>query len=350
MKKQIMAAALAGLVSMSLAACGTNGSGTETTSAPADTGSAASSDDYNLTVKDTNGDGLITVGVAQVGAESGWRIANTQSYKDTFVQANGFQLVFEDANQDSDMQKQQVRDLISQGVEVIVLDPVTDSGWEPVLQEAKDAGIPVINADRQLAAPDNLYMAFLGSDMLAEGQRATAWLQQYIKDNNITGEVDIAHLQGTIGATAQVGRSQALTDALAANPDWKVVWEQGGDFNQQTGQQVFQAFLQQNQSFKVLYSENDDMTYGAIDAMTAAGLDPKDYIIISFDGNKKAVQMVIDGTINIIGQCNPLIGPQIGDLIKASLAGQQVNKNNVSDEILITPDNAQQQLLTAFGS
>ena len=351
MKKQLMAASVAGLIALSMAGCGGGTSGNDT-SAPAatDTSSAASSTGYTLVPKDTNGDGVITVGFAQVGAESGWRTANTQSYKDYFVAANGFNLVFADANQDADKQKQDVRDLISQGVEVIDLAPVTDSGWEPILQEAKDAGIPMIISDRQLMVSDDLYLTYFGGNMQAEGERAVEWLENYLDENTITDPMSIVHLQGTIGSTAQKGRSQALSDAIAKHADWSIVYEQTGEFTQAKGQEVMESFLQQGKDFNVIYSENDDMTYGAIDALKSAGKNPSDYIIISFDGNKSAVQMVIDGTIDVIAECDPLLGPQVGDLIKKAEAGQAIAKVTYSVEGVIDSSNAAQKLSTAFGS
>jgi len=343
MKKNFMVAGIAGLLALSLTGCGGGSNDTP----PASNGGDDSS--YTLVPKDTNGDGVITVGFAQVGAESGWRTANTQSYKDYFVEKNGFKLVFADANQDADKQKQDVRDLISQGVEVIDLAPVTDSGWEPVLQEAKDAGIPLIVSDRQLMVDENLYLTYFGGDMQAEGQRAVDWLKKYIADNKITDPINIVHLQGTIGSTAQKGRSLALSNALSAN-NWNVVFEQTGEFTQAKGQEVMESFLQQGKDFNVLYSENDDMTYGAIDALKAAGKDPSSYIIISFDGNKSAVQMVIDGTIDVIAECDPLLGPQVGDLIKKAADGQQIAKITYSVEGVIDSSNAAEKIKTAFGS
>ena len=347
MKKQLIAAGLAGLMAMSITAC----SGGDNTTTPSGTtsGSNAPADGYGLQVKDTDGDGLITVGFAQVGAESGWRTANTQSYQDYFTEANGFKLVFLSANGDSDLQKTQVRDLIAQKVEVIDIAPVTDSGWEPVLQDAKDAGIPVIISDRQLSVDPNLYLTYFGGDMNAEGQRACDWLKAYMADNNMT-DATIVHLQGTMGSTAQVGRSQALKDALTANSNWSVVYEQTGNFTRDDGQQAMAAFLQQNKDFNVIYSENDDMTYGAIDALTAAGKDPKDYVIISFDGNKSAVKMVQDGIIDVIAECDPLLGPQVGDLIKQSMDGQVPEKVTYSKEGIIDSTNADAKYQTAFGS
>jgi len=359
MNKKILTLTLSGLLALSLAGCSSSSGNTATPSGgtspstppPAASSSSASTTDnspYTLVPK-AGADGLVTLGFAQVGAESGWRTANTQSYKDFFVPANGFKLVFADANQDADKQKQDVRDLIAQGVNVIDIAPVTDSGWEPVLQEAKNAGVPVIISDRQLSVPDNLYLTYFGGDMKAEGDRATAWLKKYIADNKITDPINIVHLQGTIGSTAQKGRSLALTEAAPAN-GWKVVYEQTGEFTQAKGQEVMESFLQQGKDFNVIYSENDDMTYGAIDAIKAAGKDPKKYIIISFDGNKSAVQMVIDGYIDVIAECNPLLGPQVGDLIKKAMAGETIPKVTYSVEGVIDSTNAAEKIKTAFGS
>lgn len=347
MKKSIIVAGLAGLMALSMAGCGGGTSDGTTTAGSGSTGGSTSG--YNLVPKDTNGDGVITIGFAQVGAESGWRTANTQSYKDYFVAANGFKLVFADANQDADKQKQDVRDLIAQGVEVIDLAPVTDSGWEPVLQEAKDAGIPLIISDRQLSVSDDLYLTYFGGNMEQEGKTAVQWLQDYIAANKITDPINIVHLQGTIGSTAQKGRTQALADA-APGLGWNIVFEQTGEFTQAKGQEVMESFLQQGKDFNVIYSENDDMTYGAIDALKAAGKDVESIIIISFDGNKSAVQMVIDGLIDVIAECDPLLGPQVGDLIKKAEAGQTIAKVTYSVEGFIDSTNATEKIKTAFGS
>jgi simple sugar transport system substrate-binding protein len=354
----MIVAGLAGLAALSLVGCSVGSevddatsTGVPDTSDPSASTDASTGTDsgYTLTPKDLDGDGLITVGFAQVGAESGWRTANTDSYKEYFVEENGFKLVFADANQDADKQKQDVRDLISQGVELIDLAPVTDSGWEPVLQEAKDAGIPLIISDRQLSVPEDLYLTYFGGDMRAEGDRVVDWIKSYAADQGITDPINVVHLQGTMGSSAQKGRSEALSVGAPAN-DWNVVYEQTGEFTQAKGQEVMESFLQQGKDFNVIYSENDDMTYGAIDALVAHGLDPKDYIIASFDGNKSAVQMVVDGTIDVIGECDPLLGPQVGELIKQAAAGETIAKITYSTEGLIDSTNAADKVTTAFGS
>ena len=355
MKNKFAVAAIAGLAALALTACGGGGTAAPSSQAPApapassEAAPAPAPTGYPLTITDKNGDGIITMGFAQVGAESGWRTANTQSYKDYFVKANGFELKFADANQDADKQKQDVRDFIAQGVEVIDIAPVIDSGWEPVLQEAIDAGIPVIISDRMVSAPDSMYLFYFGGNMKAEGDRAVAWLKDYIGKNNVTDPINIVHLQGTLGSTAQKGRSQALTDAAPTN-GWTIAYQQTGEFTQAKGQEVMESFLQQKKDFNVVYAENDDMAYGAIDAMNKAGIDVKSKIVISFDGNKSAVQMVIDGYIDVIAECTPLIAPQIGALIKKVLAGETVDKVQYSDEGVIDSTNAADKIKVAFGN
>jgi simple sugar transport system substrate-binding protein len=347
--KNLVVVASAAAMALSFAACSEDATDGGTTTTDGAATSTAADTGYNLIPKDTNGDGVITLGFAQVGAESGWRTANTQSYKDYFVKANGFDLVFLDANQDADKQKQDVRDLIAQGVEVIDLAPVTDSGWEPVLQEAKDAGIPVIISDRQLSVSDDLYLTYFGGNMEEEGKTAVAWLEKYIADNNITDPINIVHLQGTIGSTAQKGRTKALDDA-APTKGWNIVFQQTGEFTQAKGQEVMESFLQQGTDFNVIYAENDDMAYGAIDALKAAGKDVASYIIISFDGNKSAVQMVIDGEIDVIAECDPLLGPQVGELITKASKGETIAKVTYSVESYIDKTNAAEKIKVAFGS
>jgi simple sugar transport system substrate-binding protein len=356
MKKALSIAFSLILTAVMLFGCTQSGGGSGQTGEAAQQQSAAG---YSLKPADTNGDGLITLGFAQVGAESGWRTANTQSYKDYFVEANGFKMVFLDANQDADKQKQDVRDLISQGVEVIDLAPVTDSGWEPILQEAKDAGIPLIISDRQLTVDENLYLTYFGGNMEEEGNAASRWLEAYVADsaNGLQGKpINIVHLQGTIGSTAQKGRSLALTNAAGKN-GWNIVYQQTGEFTQAKGQEVMESFLQQNQDFNVIYAENDDMTYGAVDALNAAGKDPKPYVIITFDGNKTAIQMVADGIIDCEAECNPLLGPQVGDLINKAKAGESIPKITYSVEGLFDTEGkyagatkAVDHLPDAFGS
>jgi len=331
-------------LALGLTACGGG------TTPPATTDSAASTSPMGAW--DTNGDGILTVGFAQTGSESGWRVANTESYKSYFTAANGFKLLFGDANGDDQTQKDQVRGFITQGAEVIVIQPLTGDGWEPVLQEVQAANIPVVNSDRRLTGLDQYYKFFFGSDMRAEGDRAVEWLHNHFAAIGLAdADVKIIHLQGQMGSDAQVGRSAGF-DAGVQKYGWTVVATQSGEFAKDKGNQAMTSILATvgANDFNVVYSENDDMTYGAIDAMTAKGMDPKNYTIMSFDGNKTAVQMVIDGTISAITQCNPILGQQVGELIVRASKGETIPSPQFSQEVVIDPTNATDQLAVAFGS
>jgi simple sugar transport system substrate-binding protein len=271
---------------------------------------------------------LITVGYAQVGAESDWRTANTESFKSTFTEANGYKLIFDDAQQKQENQIKAIRNFIQQDVDYIVVAPVVETGWETVLAEAKKAGIPVILSDRMMkVSDDSLYLAWVGGNFLKEGQDAVVWLNNYVTKQNITSDLNIVILQGTIGSSAQVGRTQGVTEGLAKNPKYHLLAKQTGEFTQAKGQEVMESFLKAYPKIDVVIAENDNMAFGAIDAIKAVGKKPgKDIIIISFDAVKEAFNRMIAGEINCDVECNPLHGPRVDDIIKSLKAGKKVDK------------------------
>lgn len=213
-----------------------------------------------------DGNDLITVGFSQVGAESDWRTANTESMKSTFTEANGYRLIFDDAQQKQENQLKAIRNFIQQEVDYIVLAPVTESGWDAVLKEAKDADIPVIIVDRMVdVSDDSLYTAWVGSNFKLEGQKACAWLKAY-QDAKKIDKINIVDIQGTIGASAQIGRTEALNEAVKAN-GWNLLAQQTGEFTQAKGQEVMESMLKQYKDINVVYCENDNEAFGAIDAI-----------------------------------------------------------------------------------
>ena len=190
-------------------------------------------------------DDTITVGFSQVGAESDWRTANTESMKSTFSEDNGYELIFDDAQQKQENQLTAIRNFIQQDVDYIVLAPVTETGWDTVLKEAKDADIPVIIVDRMIdVSDDSLYTAWVGSNFKMEGQKACEWLNAYAEAKGMK-EVNIAHIQGTIGASAQIGRTEGLEEA-AKEYGWNIVAQQTGEFTQAKGQEVMESMLKQH--------------------------------------------------------------------------------------------------------
>ena len=235
-------------------------------------------------------DDTITVGFSQVGAESDWRTANTESMKSTFSEENGYNLIFDDAQQKQENQLTAIRNFIQQEVDYIVLAPVTETGWDTVLQEAKDAGIPVIIVDRMVdVSDDSLYTAWVGSNFKLEGQKAMAWLDAYLEAKGRGDEeINLVDIQGTIGASAQIGRTQGFDDAVEAHDNWTTLAQQSGEFTQAKGQEVMESILKQSgDDIDVVYCENDNEAFGAIDAIEAAGYEvggeEGQILVMSFD-------------------------------------------------------------------
>ena len=277
------------------------------------------------------GSEALTLGFAQVGAESGWRTANTKSIQDSAAAA-GVNLKFSDGQQKQENQIKAIRSYIQQKVDVIAFSPVVTTGWDTVLQEAKRANIPVILTDRAVDTPDQtLYKTFLGSDFVAEGKKAGDWL--VAQEKTASGPVNIVQLEGTTGSAPAIDRTKGFAAAIAANPNLKVVASQTGDFTRSGGKQVMEAFLKSQPKIDVLYAQNDDMGLGAIEAIQAAGKVPgKDIKIITVDAVKDGMQALADGKINFIVECSPLLGPQLMDLAKKVKDGQTVPARVLTEE------------------
>lgn len=282
----------------------------------------------------------IVVGFSQLGAESDWRSANSKSMKETFTSENGYELIFEDGQQKQANQIMAIRTFIQQEVDYIVLAPVTETGWDTVLQEAKDAGIPVIIVDRMVdVSDDSLFTCWVGSDFELEGKKAAEWLHQYtLKEKIASEEIHIVNIQGTIGASSQIGRTKGLADAVKAN-GWNLLAEVSGDYTQAKGREVMESFLKQYDNINVVYCENDNEALGAIEAIEAAGktvgsdITGGEIMIISFDGvNESAINYVLEGKITCIAECNPLHGPRVQAIIEALEEGKTPDKFAYVDE------------------
>ena len=290
-------------------------------------------------------DDTITVGFSQVGAESDWRTANTESMKSTFSEENGYELIFDDAQQKQENQLTAIRNFIQQEVDYIVLAPVTETGWDTVLQEAKDAGIPVIIVDRMVdVSDDSLYTTWIGTDSLLEGRKAAEWLNAYTTAKGIDAkDVNIVDIQGTIGSTAQIGRSKGLEEGVD-NYGWNLLAQQSGEFTQAKGQEVMESMLKQYDNINVVYCENDNEAFGAIDAIEAAGktvgsdIANGEIMVMSFDTTNAGLTDTLAGKITCDVECNPLHGPRAEELIKALEAGEEVQKLNYVDEEIFAAD------------
>ncbi|MDY7529265.1 MULTISPECIES: ABC transporter substrate-binding protein [unclassified Cryobacterium] len=289
--------------------------------------------------------GDIVVGFAQVGAESGWRTANTKDIQDAFA-ASGMQLKFSDAQQKQENQIKAIRSYITQGVDVIAFSPVVETGWDAVLKEAKDAGIPVVLTDRAVdSKDDSLYVSFLGSDFIKEGEKAGQWVVDEYK--NQTDPVKIIQLEGTTGAAPAIDRAEGFADVIKADPKFQIVASQTGDFTRAGGKQVTEALLKSNPDATLIFAHNDDMGLGAIEAVEAAGKVPgKDIKIVTIDAVKDGMQALSDGKINFIVECSPLLGKQLVDIVKKVVAGESVEKRILTEETTFTQEQATAALPT----
>jgi galactofuranose transport system substrate-binding protein len=322
-KKTVTAASAVLMCAAALAACGSDDSGSG---------------------KD---DGKIVMGFAQVGAESGWRTANTDSIKAS-AESAGVELKFSDAQQKQENQIQAIRSYIQQKVDVIAFSPVVETGWDAVLQEAKAANIPVILTDRAVDSKDtSLYETFLGSDFVLEGKKAGEWLVENAADADVDGDGDInvVQLEGTTGAAPAIDRAEGFADAIAADSKISISKSQTGDFTRDGGKQVMESFLNSEKGIDVVFAHNDDMGLGAIEAIEAAGLKPgKDVKIITVDAVKDGMTALSEGKINFIVECNPLLGDQLMDLAKKVVAGEEVPERVVTEETTFTQEQATEVL------
>ena len=292
---------------------------------------------------------LTVIGMCQVGAESDWRVANSESMKAVFTEENGYHLLFDDARQKQENQITAIRKFIQQQVDYIVLMPISEAGWDSVLQEAKEAGIPVILVDRRVDVEDqSLYAAHVGSDFLREGQRAATWIEQAFQEAE--KPVRIIHIQGTLGSTAQLGRTAALEEALAAHENWELLVRLDGDFTQAKTYEVMTQYLSSlpgRGEIDVVYCENDNIAFGALQALEEQGYTcgRQGVNIITFDATRGALTECLNGRISLAVECNPLLGPLVEEVIQTMEAGRTPEKHHYVEEQIFTTENLSAALL-----
>ena len=285
----------------------------------------------------------IVMGFAQVGAESGWRTAETNSIKEIPTKHPNIELKFSDAQQKQENQLKAVRTFIAQKVDVIAIDPVVSTGWDTVLKEAQQAKIPVVIVDRSVDSSPSLYDAFLGSDMEQEGKNAA----KVVVDQFGSNPCNIAEIQGTMGSSAQTGRDKGFEEGIQGHSNIKIIKKESGDFLRAKGKEVMEAFLKSDSTNTIncLVSQNDDMAVGAVQAIEEAGKKPgKDIAIVSFDGIKDMFQLMSQGKSNAIVECNPLLGPQLADLATAIVNKSDYQKVTKSNEKVFLQKDAAAEL------
>lgn len=265
----------------------------------------------------------LTVGFSQIGAESAWRTAETESIRQE-ADSRAVKLNFADAQGKQENQIRAIRSFIQQDVDAIILAPIVETGWTPVLLEAKRAGIPVILVDRGVDVPDDsLFATLIASDFVDEGRMAGEWLV-----DALGGAGRIVELRGTPGAAPAIDRNKGFEEVLADHPDMVIIRSQSADFNRAKGKEVMETMLKaESDPIDALYAHNDDMALGAIQAIREAGLEPgDDIIIVSVDGVHDAFQAMVDGDLNCTVECNPLLGPAAFDAVERVLAGEALPK------------------------
>lgn len=286
-------------------------------------------------------DKKLTVGFAQVGAESAWRTAETESIKAEAAR-RGVNLKFSDAQGKQENQIKAVRAFVAQGVDAIIIAPVVETGWEPVLREAKRAKIPVVLVDRGIkTADESLFATLIASDFVAEGRMAAEWLAK-----KTGGKAGIIELQGTPGAAPAIDRKKGFEEGIKAFPEMKIIASQSGDFRRSGGKEVTEALLKgAGASATAVYAHNDDMALGAIQALEEAGKKPgAGVVVLSIDGVKGAFEAMVAGKLNCTVECNPLLGPMAFDAVEKTLKGEKLPKKTVVQDRVFDASTAAAEL------
>ena len=332
MKKKVLGVLLAATMAVGmLAGCG--GKTEAPAEAPADEATEAPADEAEAPADEAAGGDTITIGFAQVGHESDWRTASTKSCQDVFSADNGYDLSFVDCDNDSAAQLEAVRNFIQQDVDYIIIDPIVSTGWDTVLTECEDAGIPVIVIDRTIDDSDK-YAAWVGSNFKTEGLAAGEWLKAYAEKKGIS-EINALVISGTTGASAQIGRSEGFQE-IADREGWNILDEQTGDFTEDGGQAVMESYCKSYAGkFNVVVCQNDNEAFGAMTAMDNAGVTyglDGDVILISFDACTAGLEKVKARQFSADFECNPLAAPFVEEVIQTLQSGGTPEKEVYMEE------------------
>lgn len=301
---------------------------------------------YNLTDKQSSSNVSkkaynLILGFSQIGSESAWRTRNTQSIFEA-AEENNIQILFDDAQQKQENQLIAIRSFIVYQVDVIAFVPIVETGWDNVLQEAKEAGIPVIIVDRQIDADPSLYAGFLGEDGFTQGKNAGDFLISKI-NNNKSKELNILELSGTQNSSVVTSRALGFRTAIKDYPKLKIIHSEDGDFLRSRGKEIMDRIITlnnglyfNNQKIDVIYSHNDSMTLGLLDSFSEKNINSKDVIIISIDAEQKIIDALVQGKINCVVECNPNLGPTLMQLVKQISQGNEIPKITYMKETVFT--------------
>lgn len=288
-------------------------------------------------------DNKLILGFSQIGSESAWRTRNTQSIFEA-AEENDIQIIFDDAQQKQENQLKAIRSFIVYQVDVIAFVPIVEDGWDNVLTEAKEAGIPVILVDRQINADPSLYAGFLGEDGLEEGRRAARFLVNKCKNRKST--INIYEMSGTENSSVVRDRANGFREIINANPKFKIIHSEDGDFLRSRGKEIAENLISksnrkdglffENQKIDVVYSHNDSMTLGMLDSIENFGVNTKNTIIISVDAEQKSIDALTAGKLNCVVECNPNLGPKLMELVKEIAEGNTIPRITYNTETVFT--------------
>jgi simple sugar transport system substrate-binding protein len=286
----------------------------------------------------------IVLGFSQIVTAANWNAVNTESVR-AAARAAGITLRLEDAQRSQEKQIAALRMFVRERVDVIAFSPVVETGWEIVLREIRAAGIPVILMDRAIEVSDeSLYQSLIGSDFIEEGRRAARWLLENTRD--LPGDIDIVELRGTVGSAPANDRKQGFSEIIAADPRYRIIRSESADFTREGGRKLMEGFLRaEGRRIRVLFSHNDPMALGAIEAMEAAGIKPgSDILVISIEGSRAALEAIVAGKLNATVECSPLLGPQLIAAVREVAAGRPVPRRIVVQESVFTRATAAAEL------
>ena len=285
----------------------------------------------------------LILGFSQIGSESAWRTRNTQSIMEA-AEENGIQLIFDDAQQKQENQLKAIRSFIVYQVDVIAFVPIVEDGWDNVLTEAQEAGIPVIVVDRQINADQSLYAGFLGENGLEEGRRAARFLIS--KCSNTKGPVSILEMSGTENSSVVRERAKGFREIIGQESKFQIIHSEDGDFLRSRGKEIGENLINNSlrrdglyykgQKIDAVYSHNDSMTLGLLDSIENYGVNLKNTIIISIDAEQKSIDALVAGKLNCVVECNPNLGPMLMDLVKKIAAGQPIPRITYNNETVFS--------------
>ena len=271
----------------------------------------------------------IIMGFSQIGTESAWRVRNTESILEA-ARAEGIQVVYDDAQQKQENQLKALRSFIVYQVDVIAFVPIVEDGWDNILREAKDAGIPVIIVDRKIVTSDeNLYDAYIGEDGLEEGRKAAQFLvKKFGKEKR---SFNIMQVHGTQNSSVEKERTAGFNEIIRKEKKFTIVNDSYGDFIRSRGKEIMDTLIKQNGSFScngkkidIIFSQNDSMTLGILDSLEENGIAPgSDVTVVSIDAEQKSIDALKEKKLNCVVECNPNLGPDLIMLVKrlANLKG-----------------------------